>query len=145
MSRLEAVALTALAGLTGCSSPDPDAEIAALLERAEAAAEARETGFFRDLISEDYVDRRGRTRADVIDMIRGYFFVNARIDVVSRVQSVEVSGDDAAEIVLLAALVSRAEGRSVLGTAGDFYRLELELAKEGSDWRVIGADWGRSP
>jgi hypothetical protein len=115
----------------------------ALIERAEAAVEARDTGFFRSLISADYADRRGQDRDDVVNMLRAYFLLNQRIEVVNRIEAIELFGDDAASVKLQTAAVGLAEGRSILGIDGDFYRIELELGREGDGWRVIGADWNR--
>jgi hypothetical protein len=142
MARIEAsLTICVLVCLGGCAAGDPHAEIEALIERTEAAAEARDTGFFRDLVSDDYVDVRGRTRDDVIDLVRGYFLLSARVEVVIRIERIALAGTDAADVELQAALVGRAEGRSLLGVDGNLYDLDIELVKEGSSWRVIGADW----
>lgn len=135
--------LCAAVACGACTSPDADAELKALLDGAELAAESRNTSFFRDLISESYTDRRGRNRDQLLDMVRGYFFVNARIEVARRTSEIEVGAGGRARVVLQAAVLGRPQGGSVLATDADFYRLELELAREDSHWRVIGADWIR--
>lgn len=126
-----------------CGPRDPDGELRALIEAAETAAEARDTGFFRNLISADYADRRGQRRDDVVNTLRAYFLLNQTIEIVSRIEAIELFGDDAASIKLQTAAVGRADGRSVLDIDGDLYRIELELGREGSEWRIIGADWNR--
>ena len=133
----------ACAALGGCAAPDPDEELRALVENAEAAAEARNTGFFRELVAESYVDAGGRRREDVVDLIRGYFFVNAVVEVVNRIESVELVGEDAATVTLQTAVLGRGQGASVLATDAHLYRIELELVRDGGDWRVIGAQWER--
>jgi hypothetical protein len=123
---------------------DSDAELRALIESAEAAAEERDTNYFRGLISVNYVDARGRDRQQLIDFIRGYLFLNARIEVMNRVREVTVYGDDAAKIALQSALIGRRDGRSIPGTDGSLYDIELELARESGDWKIIGAQWERT-
>lgn len=123
--------------------PDAHAELRALIDDAEAAAEARQTGFFRNLISEDYVDRRGQRRDEVINLLRGYFLVNATVEVVNRIETIELLGDDAATVALQTAVIGRGQGSSVLAVDGELFRIELELVKEGSEWRIIGAEWDR--
>ena len=129
------------AGVQGCAPRDPDGELRAVIEAAESAAEARDTGFFRELLSASYVDARGRRRDDVINLIRGFFLVNSTIEVVNRIDEIVLAGDDAATVTLQAAVVGHAPGRSVLGLEADIYRIELELVREDDAWRVIGADW----
>ena len=145
MGRLLAPLLIASVGVAanGCAPDDPEASVRAFLAAAETAAEARETGFFRDAISPSYVDRRGQRRDDLIDVIRGVFLTNASIDVLSRIETIELAGEDAATVKLQAALVGKREGASLLDVDGDLYRIELELVRESGAWSVIGADWER--
>lgn len=139
-------ALAVIAVLTcGCSAEDPATVIEQLIEETETAAESRDTGHFRRLIADSYVDARGYDRERLIDLIRGYFFTHQSIDVLSRIESVELRGDDAAEVVLLAGILGRRPGAGMLaGFDGRLYRLELELVESDGDWQVIGASWERS-
>jgi hypothetical protein len=138
--------LAVIAVLTGgCSAEDPATVIEQLIEETETAAESRDTGHFRGLIADSYVDARGNDRERLINLIRGYFLAHQSIDVLSRIESVELSGEDAAEIVLLAGVLARRPGEGLLeGFDGRLYRLELELVENGGDWQIIGADWERS-
>lgn len=136
-------ALAALAG--GCAAQDPESAIEQLIDDAELAAEARETGHFRGLIAASYADTRGNNRDGLIDLIRGYFFTHPTIDVFTRIDSVELRGEDAAEVVVLAGVLGRRPGEGLLeGFDGRLYRLELELVAIDGDWQIIGADWERS-
>lgn len=129
----------------GCSAEDPATVIEQLVEDAEIAAESRDTGHFRGLVADSYVDARGNDRERLIDLIRGYFFTHPSIDVFTRIESVELSGEDAADVVVLAGVLGRRPGEGLLeGFDGRLYRLELELVENGGDWQVIGADWERS-
>lgn len=129
--------------LHACAGADPGEELRAVIAAAEAAAEERDAGHFRRLVSDDYVDARGRRKQDLIDYLRLYFVANADIEVLTRVESVELFGDDAAELTLHSALVGRGPGRSALDVDGDLFRIDLELVRERGDWRIIGADWER--
>lgn len=131
--------------LSACANQDPESALAQLVESAEAAAESQDTSFFRGVIAESYVDNRGNDRERVVNLIRGYFLTNRDIDVVARIQSVELQGRDAAEVVVLAGILGRRPGEGILqGLDGRLYRVELELVESGGDWRVIGASWERS-
>jgi hypothetical protein len=140
-------ALSVLLGLgaAGCGAGDPEAEIRALLAAAEEAAEARDVGFFADLIGESYRDARGHDRDELLRTIRGYFIANQRIEVVSRIDDVTLEGADAARAVVHAGMLGRRAGASLLeGVDADLYRFELELVNDGGDWRIIGAKWSRA-
>lgn len=129
----------------GCSADDPSTAIEQLIEETEAAAESRNTGHFRALVADSYIDARGNDRERLINLIRGYFLAHQSVDVLSRIESVELIGDDAAEVVVLAGVLARRPGEGLLeGFDGRLYRLELELVESGGDWQIIGADWERS-
>lgn len=140
--RLVVASCTLLAA--GCSSGDPEAEIRALLTSAEQAAEARDTGFFRAVIGTAYRDSRGNDRDQAINMLRGLFVTNQRVEIVSRIDSVELQGADAARAVLHAGMVGQRAGAGMLGGLdADLYRFELEFVNDGGDWQIIGATIAR--
>lgn len=131
--------------LVGCADQSPESELEHLVGEAQRAAEARQTGFFRDLIADSYVDARGNDREQMIDLIRGYFLANQSIDVFVHVENIELRGTDAAELVVLAGLLARRPDEGLLaGFDGRLYRLDLELAESEGGWQVIGARWERS-
>jgi len=141
--RLAALALVVFGA--GCGAADPEAEIRALLAAAEEAAEARDTGFFRDLIGASYRDARGNDREQVINLVRGLFIANQRVEVVSRIDTVELEGTDAARAVVHAGMLSQRAGAELLGGVNaDLYRFELELVNDNGAWQIIGATWSRA-
>jgi hypothetical protein len=139
-----AVALAAVV-VAGCGTSDPEAEIRAMLAAAEEAAEARDVGFFSDLVGPGYRDSRGQDRAELLLRLRGYFIANQRIEFVSRVDDVTLEGADAARAVVHAGLVGQRSGAELLaGVDADLFRFELELINDGGGWQVIGADVSRA-
>ncbi len=129
----------------GCGASDPELEIRALLAAAEEAAEARDVGFFGDLLGTSYRDARGNDRDEALRTIRGYFIANQRVEIVSRVDEVRLEGADAARVVVHAGMVGqRSGGGLIAGVDADLYRFELELVNDGGDWRIIGARWSRA-
>jgi hypothetical protein len=143
LARLGPLALAAVL-VTGCSVDDDEAEIRAVLAAAEAAAEARDVGFFRDFAGSGYRDMRGNDREQLLNMLRGYFIVHQKIEIVSRVEEIRIEGVDAARAVVHAGLAGQRAGDSLLGgIGGDLYRFEVELIDDGGEWRMIGAKWER--
>ena len=140
--RLVALSLATLAA--GCGTADPEAEIRALLSAAEQAAEARDTGFFRDLIGSAYRDSRGHDRDQLVNLLRGLFIANQRVEIVSRVDAVQLEGTDAARAVVHAGMLGQRAGAELLGGMNaDLYRFELELVNDDGEWQIIGATWDR--
>jgi hypothetical protein len=128
--------------IAGCARTDAETEIRDFLDGAEAAAEERRTGFFRNALSDNYVDRSGRRKDMLVDQIRGYFFVNQSIELIKYVDRVELDGETAADVTVRMAVLG---GRNALTELdADFYRIDLELERIGGDWQIIGADWGRA-
>lgn len=135
----------ALTLVGGCGVSDPEAQIRTLLAAAEEAAEERDMGFFGDLIGESYRDARGNDRDELLRMVRGHFIANQRVEIVSRVDEVELQGVDAARVVLHAGTLGQRTGAEALaGMSADLYRVELELTAAGGDWQIIGARWSRA-
>ena len=130
---------------SGCGASDPEAEIRAMLAAAEEAAEARDVGFFGDVLGESYRDARGNDREEMLRMLRGYFIANQRIEIVSRVDEIVIEGGDAARAIVHAGMVGRRTDATLIdGLDADLYRFELELVNDGGNWQVIGADFKRA-
>ena len=148
--RMKSLALTlalalAAAAIAGCGGvSDPEAEIRERLAAAVEAAEARDAGFFSDLLGPGYRDARGNDRDEVVRRVRGYFIANQRIEVVSRVDEVVLEGADAARAIVHAGMLGQRSGAELLGGVdADLYRFELELVNNDGEWQIIGADWDR--
>jgi hypothetical protein len=129
----------------GCGESDPEEALRARIQAAVDAAESRDTGFFRDLIGPEFADQRGHDRQALINMIRGQFIINQRVQVIIRIQEISLLGDDAAETLIAAGLVgSSGQALSLGGISADLYRIQLEWVRDGDEWRVIGARWSRA-
>lgn len=135
-----------LALLGACSDPEsPEAHLRATLAEAEEAAEQRDLGFFRALIAEDYSDRRGRNRSEIIQRAWLYFNQNQSIHVLSSIESIEFPIPELARVELVAGLAGRdKQASSVWDLQADVYRFELEMRlDDAGDWKLIRAGWHR--
>jgi hypothetical protein len=145
LARLAPFALLAAFMATSCSTDDPAAQVRAVLSAAQAAAEARDIGFFRDFVGARYQDSRGNDREQLLNMLRGLFITHQKIEIVSRIDEIRLRGTDAAHAVVHAGLAGQRAGESLLGgLGGDLYRFEIELIDDGGEWRMIGAQWERA-
>jgi hypothetical protein len=134
--------------LGACSSePDsPEAQVRALLKHGEAAAEKKEGGVLRQLISEKYSDSEGQDKKAIEAILRYYFLRNESIHLFTRVQSITFPKPARALAVVLVAMA----GQPISGTQeferlhADLHRFEITLAREGEEWKVIRAEWRRA-
>lgn len=128
--------------LVACAAPEPPEQaVRAWLERAEAAAEARDRDALLELVSERYRDAEGNDRAAIDSRLRLYFLRHRHIAILSTIEEVAIAGGSAARVVLTATLAGT--GQSVLEVGAEALRFELELELEDGDWRLIGASWRR--
>ena len=137
-----AAAILVAASAYGCGAEpeSPEAEIRSWLESAEAAAEARDRGALLDLVSDAYADGRGNDKEDIGNMLRFYFFRQQNVSLLTRVEELRLQGATAAHVSLFVGMAGTTN--TAFGLRADAYNLELELASEDGDWRLIGARWG---
>lgn len=141
--------LMALAGvmLTGCGRPPGDAaaEIAALVASASEAVRKRDVAGLQGVISDNYEDGEGRDNRAMGFLIRSWLGRYPNIFVVVTDLRVQSISGDLATARMAVNVVARESGRPLpIGLDADRLRLRLALRREGGEWRVTRADWGRS-
>jgi len=136
-------ALLLAATVTGCSpSGTAEDEIRALVSAAEESAEARDASALKDLVADDYEDAAGRTAADVRTYLHGWLVAHPSVRLITRVDSFELEGTEQARVEVTVGMLGReAASDSAWDLAGDIWRFDLRLARDGGDWRVIRAGW----
>ncbi len=131
--------------LVACSPPadSPEAEVRALVARAQAAAEARNVRDLRALIAEEYVDAHGHDRKAVENLIRLHVLRNQSVHLLTRVRGVTFPEPDRATVSVAAAMAGRPVARAddLVGLTADLYRFDLELIRDRGEWRVSSAAW----
>ena len=144
LARLGSLVLSAVLVAASCSTGDADAEVRARLAAAQAAAEARDLGFFRDFVGSGYRDAHGNDREQVLNLLRGLFIAHQKIEIFSAIEEVRLEGSDAAHVIAQVGLAGQRSGESLRGRlSGDLYRFDVELIEDGGEWRMIGATWDR--
>lgn len=134
--------------LVSCSSePDqPEAQVRALLKRAAAAAESKESGVLRGLISEKYSDSQGRDKKAVEAILRYYLLRNESIYLFTRIQSIEFPEASRARSVVLVAMAGQpiVDAHQIERLHADLHRFDITLVREGRTWKVTDAEWRRA-
>ncbi len=132
--------------LAGCSDPgSPEEQIRALIGSAEVAAQEKQLGDLRDLISDSYTDGLGNDKQQIVHMLRIYLLRHQSVHLYIHVESVEFPVPELARVSLVVAMAGRGvpEGSDWRINA-DLYDIRLELEGDGDDWQVISATWQRA-
>jgi len=147
LQRPDALALALLAVLlAGCrGEPDtPEAQIRALVARAQSAAEDRDAGALRDVISERYADASGHDKRALTGIVAYHLMRNRSIHLLARVGEIVLPEAGRADAVVYLAMAARPipSVDALGGLRADIYRFDLQLAEEHPrDWKLVGATW----
>ena len=127
-----ATLLTALACAACGPSGTPEDELRALVDEAEALAESRDAG--------DYRDASGRDAPEVRNLLHAWLVAHPSVNLLTRIDSLELEGTELARLQVTVGMLGReATQDSDWDLAADVERLDLRLAREGGKWRVISA------
>ena len=127
--------------LVGCGeAPDAEQAIRDWLTRGEAAVAAEDRRELMTMVAPNYADARGNGKEEIDRMLRLLFLRQDDVKVLTRVETIEIFGDSAAEVRLTTGVAGSNE--SLLGFSADALRFELELEHNGNDWQLIAARWG---
>ena len=139
--RRYAIALIGALLAAGCGggADTPESELRAWVAAAEEEAEARDRRALIKRVADSYIDGRGNNRDSVDKLFRYYFLRQQSVVLLSNIETIEVFGDTAAEVVLTVGMAGSSGG---LNLSADAYRFELELEKREGDWLLIGARYG---
>jgi hypothetical protein len=109
------------------------------VDEVEALAEARDAGELRALIADDYADASGRDASDVRSFLHAWLVAHPSVNLLTRVDSIELEGTEQARVQVTVGMLGReAKEGSDWDLAADIERLDIRLARDGGDWRVIG-------
>jgi len=143
------VFLLPVAFFTGaCSSgwDSPEAQVRALLARGEAAAEKKESGVLRQMISEKYSDSQGQDKKAVEAVLRYYFLRNQSIHLFTRIRQISFPQPDLAQADVMVAMTGQpiSDAEELERLRADLHRFEITLARESGEWKVMRAEWRRA-
>jgi hypothetical protein len=122
-----------------CSSATSDEQrVRDLIASAETAAEARDVGDVLALVGDEYADSEGNTRDSLKLFLHAFFAAHPKLELVTAIDSLElpVDGLARAHVTVRGLDLDRIN-------AGESVELDVELRREGGEWRVVRADRAR--
>jgi hypothetical protein len=134
--------------LTGCrgARTSPEEQVRALIQSATAAAEQKQIGALRDLISERYADDQGQNKRAIEALLRLHFLRNENLHLYAHIKSVTLPHPDRAQATVLVAMagVPMVSAQDLPSVRADLHHFEIEFAREDKTWRVQRAAWRRA-
>ncbi len=129
-----------LAAAAACGPAEgPEEQVRAWIDQGVEAAENKSRRELVGMISPAYSDARGNRRDDIENLLRVYFLRAQTVNLLPHVNDVRVIADEFAEVEMTVGMAGATD--SVLGFSADAYQFELELERDGDDWRLISARW----
>lgn len=134
--------------LAACSNDPgtPEAQVRAVIESMQTAAEERSTGGVMQHISERYTDEAGRTRDDLRNRLRVYLLQRNSLELNVAVESIEeitpVRVEARLRVSMAGSAAQRARAMSGIGDRPMFFTLSFDREAD-DDWRVVRAEWSR--
>lgn len=131
-----------LLGACSDSSDSPESQIRAFLDAAVEAGESRSIDGISELIHADFIDQQGRNLKQLSLLLRGYFLRHKSIHLFTRIESIEILGENRASVSLYVAMAGTAisDVNALSSLSARLYRFELQLLRE-DDWLLQHASW----
>jgi hypothetical protein len=128
-----------------CSRGTDEEQIRALIAAAEIAAEARDVSDLMALVADDYADGRGLNKAELQKLLRAYFLVHPKIELLVKIGDIELETANRARVQVDMAMLGTRMGGGPERTSltGDVETLQVELRRIDSKWLVTRADRAR--
>ncbi|SFV26538.1 hypothetical protein SAMN05428990_0360 [Pseudoxanthomonas sp. YR558] len=136
-----AVVLALLAGVAGCSSETPEAQLRQRFDAMQQAVEEKRVGDFMDGVSEEFTGSGGMDRAALHNLIRARTFANASVGATTGPLEVRVDGDNAT--ASFDVLLTGSSGR-LLPEQARTYDVTTAWRREEGEWRIYHAQWDAS-
>lgn len=124
----------------GESPGSSEEQIRAWLSAGQTAVENQDRRALLDMVSDHYHDRQGNKRADIGNQLRAIFLRQQSIQLLTRIESLELFAETAAEVTMTVGMAGTNNSR--FGFRTEAKRFVLELERSDGEWQLISARWG---
>lgn len=117
-------------------------QIREFIEAGVTAAETRSSSDLGEMIHGSYLDQQGYNKKQLTGLLRAYFFRHKNIHLFSRVDEIELLGDNQAEVRLYVAMAGSviSDIDAISSLRARLYRFDLRLIKD-DEWQLQYASW----
>lgn len=142
-----ALVLALAAVVSACSSTPkgtPEDQIRALIANGEKAAEEKDLGTLKNLVSDAYKDEDGNRKPEIMQILAFHLMRNASVHLLTRVRTIEFPELKTAKATVYVGMAGGKLGSidDLMRYRADLYRVDFTAANEGQpDWRVTSAKW----
>ena len=120
-----------------CSRSSDEDQIRAVIDSAEQAAEARDTSDVMQWVGERYQDDLGNDRAQLRNLLRAFFLMHPKIELLVNIKDVKIETATRARVhIELSMLGTELSGDSTSLTAKS-RPLRIDFRKIDSKWQVV--------
>jgi len=131
-----------------CSSDrdNPEKQVRSLLAQGETAAEQKQAGTLRQMISEKYSDSQGQDKKAIESTLRYYLLRHQTIHLFTRIREIAFPAPDLAHVDMMVAMAGQpiANVGELERLQADLHRFEINLVREQGEWKVLRAEWRRA-
>lgn len=124
----------------------PEARVKEIVAKAEEAAEARDLGAVKKLVSEAYSDEGGNDRRALLGIVQYYFLRFEALHLLVRIDSIAFPRPGRARVTAIAAMAGEPipTAESLGSLRADVYRFDVDLIEEDGQYRLATARWQRA-
>ena len=143
-ARLGAWALLFLISACTSSTESPEDQIRALIKKGEKAAEEKDLGTLKGLVSDTYKDEQGNKKPEIMKILAYHLLRNTSVHLLTRVRAITFPDPKRATATVFVAMAGGKLGSidDLLRLRADLYRVDFTAADEGrAEWKVTSAEW----
>ena len=121
----------------------PEEQVRKAIDAVVAAVRERDIKPVAASVSEQYGDREGNDKKQIVSLVRVQFLLHPNLYLMAKTTSVECPEPGQAQAVVYSAMASVPAGvlPDLRNLSADVYRFDLALVDEDGRWRVRGAAW----
>jgi hypothetical protein len=119
--------------LAACAAKSSDeAQVRAVIDQMEAAAEDRDSSDVLENVADDFADSSGSDKSQLRNFLRGYFLAHPRLELLVNIESLEFPVDGLAQAVVSVATVELGDPGAQL--------FKVEFRRTDGEWHLVRAD-----
>lgn len=120
----------------------PEEQIRRFIDAGVEAAEDRSVDDLSELLHGEFIDERGNNRTRLGKLMRAYFFRHKTIHLFTRIDSIEILGDNQASVSMHVAMAGTviSDVDALTRLSARIYRFDLQLIRQG-EWLLRHASW----